>query len=283
MSSFSHIMSKIKHTKIALKEWNLKVFGHIQSRICAIKKDIEELQSSPQSCPNIKLEHDAQVVLDELLHRERIMWQEKSKTQWLEEGDANTKIFHLSTIVHRRHNHIIFIRDSNQNRITDVDLIGNAFVEFYSNLFTSTSLVFDPNFQDLIRPSVTLEHNQILSSSPSIIEVHKALFSMANNKSPGPDDMNPVFFKHYWCIVGKDVHQAVQNFFQSNQLSRAANHTFLALIPKKQATDKVDQFRPIALCNVICKVITKILSTRLKGLLDSLIHPNQAAFVLTDP
>lgn len=102
---------------------------------------------------------------------------------------------------------------------------------------------------------------------------------MANNKSPGPDGMSPVFFKNYWHIVGNDVLKAIQHFFTTTKLSRAVNHTFLALIPKRPVADKVDQFRSIALCNVIYKVVTKILSNRLKSLLDPLIHPNQATLI----
>lgn len=83
------------------------------------------------------------------------MWKEKSKTQWLEEGDANTQFFHLSTIFHRRHNHIHSVLDSDQHRVTDLDSIVNAFVSFYSNLFTSSSHVFVHDFQDLIQLSVT--------------------------------------------------------------------------------------------------------------------------------
>lgn len=42
---------------------------------------------------------------------------------------------------------------------------------------------------------------------------------------------------------------------------------------------KVDHYRPIALCNVILKVITKIIAGRLQPLLEDIIHPSQSAFV----
>lgn len=57
------------------------------------------------------------------------------------------------------------------------------------------------------------------------------------------------------------------------------NYSFIVLIPKVEHPSKVENFWPISLCNVIYKVIAKILSGRLKGVLDSLISPFQVAFV----
>lgn len=53
----------------------------------------------------------------------------------------------------------------------------------------------------------------------------------------------------------------------------------MVLIPKVDNPDKINQFRPISVCNVIYKVITKIIANRLKPLLDGLISPTQCSFV----
>lgn len=79
--------------------------------------------------------------------------------------------------------------------------------------------------------------------------------------------------------MGEAVSQEVQLVFQSGKLKPALNHTFLALIPKTNSANQVDQFRPIALCNVVFKLITKIIAGRLRGILDHIIHPCQAAFI----
>ncbi len=60
---------------------------------------------------------------------------------------------------------------------------------------------------------------------------------------------------------------------------KSLNSTFLALIPKKEGADKLDQFRPIALCNVVFKIITKLIAERLKPFLSSLISTEQGGFV----
>ena len=105
------------------------------------------------------------------------------------------------------------------------------------------------------------------------------VFALKSGKSPGPDGMSPCFFKSYWLIIGETVVKAVQHFFDSGHLLRAFNHSFIALVPKKESASRVEHFRPISLCNVVYKVITKILSTRIKPILDRLVSPAQHAFI----
>ena len=79
--------------------------------------------------------------------------------------------------------------------------------------------------------------------------------------------------------MGGDFTAAVKEFFSSGQILRQINHSALALIPKFKDADKVEDFRPIACCNVIYKVISKIIALRLAPALISVIDPAQAAYV----
>lgn len=57
------------------------------------------------------------------------------------------------------------------------------------------------------------------------------------------------------------------------------NDTHVMLIPKKDNADKIKDLRPIALCNVLYKVIAKVLANPLKFILPGIITDNQSVFV----
>ena len=75
------------------------------------------------------------------------------------------------------------------------------------------------------------------------------------------------------------VTAAVKEFFRSGIMPEGVNDTAIVLIPKIDNPVKLTEFRPISLCNVIYKVISKCLVNRLRPLLDEIIAPKQSAFV----
>ena len=76
---------------------------------------------------------------------------------------------------------------------------------------------------------------------------------MAPLKAPEPDGMPPLFYQHYWNLVGDDICQSVLTFLNSASLMHL-NHTFITLIPKKKNPEYAFEFRPISLCNVLYKI-----------------------------
>ena len=102
---------------------------------------------------------------------------------------------------------------------------------------------------------------------------------MGPTKAPGPDGMNALFYKKFWHVVGKDVVTAVLDFLNDGILLPALNHIDIVLIPKVKISEKMSDFRPISLCNVIYKIISNVLANRLKQVLPDIISPTKSAFV----
>ena len=80
-------------------------------------------------------------------------------------------------------------------------------------------------------------------------------------------------------MLGDDLVTEVLQAVNSCTIPSRWNNTTIVLIPKVENPEKVAQFRPISLCNVVYKVISKMLANRLKLILPDIISEQQSAFV----
>jgi ribonuclease HI len=270
---------KIQNCGAALTGWSRKQFGHITK---LLREKTEQLRraemDSIHGCGHDTVISIRKEVSDLLLKEER-MWKQRSRESWLKEGDHNTKFFHNRASHRKRRNTISALRMANGEVVTDENLIGAQFIEYYQALFTAQPLEDTEVVLDSIQPCVTQEMNQSLTCPFTEEEVLIAMKQMGPLKAPGPDGMPPIFYQSYWHVVGKDITAAVLYCLQSGTLLPALNHTFVTLIPKTKSPETVTEYRPISLCNVLYKLISKVLANRLKKILPHIISETQSAFV----
>ena len=91
--------------------------------------------------------------------------------------------------------------------------------------------------------------------------------------------MNALFYQKFCHVVGDSVITAIMDYLHMGCMAHDINHTNIVLIPKVKQPKKMSDFRPISLCNVIYKIISKVLANRLKQILPRVISPTQNAFV----
>ena len=150
---------------------------------------------------------------------------------------------------------------------------------YFMNLFCSEVAQVDPAVLGDVASKVTGSMNQDLLAPYTREEVKKALFSIGDLKAPGPDGLHAIFYKRFWDMLGEELEDEVLAAVNSATVPEGWNATTIVLIPKVEAPEKVSQFRPISLCNVVYKVISKLLANRLKKILPDIISYNQSAFV----
>jgi hypothetical protein len=277
---------RLKNLKQILRNWNKNTFGDIfagQKHLANSMREIQE-QIRTQGLTS-DLKEQEQVVTQQLAARkkqEEILWRQKSRIRWLKEGDRNTKFFHRTTVQRRHTNRITSLISTNGEPLHSHDDMEAALVDYYQTLLTEPILDRDEAIAKITQHVPTLvsqEQNLALLRPISHEEVDQALQDTPKGKAPGPDGFTSDFFHNCWPMIRHEVWEILEDARASGQILKALNSTFLALIPKEGQAQHPQQYRPIALCNIIYKLLTKIIAGRLKTILPTIISPEQSGYV----
>ena len=95
----------------------------------------------------------------------------------------------------------------------------------------------------------------------------------------GPYGFTMNFFHHFEDLIKLEFWNIVEDSRVSRNIFIGFNATFLTIIAKCKGGDFLEKITPIIMCNVIYKIITKVIANRLKPLLHYLISLEQSAFV----
>ena len=205
-----------------------------------------------------------------------------AKFHWLDAGDLNNKTFHTAIRSRKAHNTIRDIRCGSGRIVTKHSDIKAEAERFFSDFLNQCPDSFQgaslDELQSLLGFRCTMEDCSKLEEEVSEEEIRKVLFAMPSNKSLGPDGFPREFFTTAWSIIAPDFIVAVRSIFRYGFLPKWINSTTLALVPKKIDSMEMRDYRPIACCNVLYKVVSKILANRLRILLPRMVSANQSAF-----
>ncbi|GKV40106.1 hypothetical protein SLEP1_g47777 [Rubroshorea leprosula] len=176
-------------------------------------------------------------------------------------------------------NHIAGLLDDRGSLVTDKTGIEGLCIKSFRDLFTSKYTGPNSSILSALQGRVSPMMVNNLDRDFTSYEVLVALKQIHSSKAPGPDGMNANFYKNYWHIIGGDIISAALDFLNNGIMVRDVNLTHIVLIPKVKSPSSMKDFRPISLCNVLYKIISKVLTNRLKSILPHIISNNQSAFV----
>ncbi|KAE8670535.1 hypothetical protein F3Y22_tig00112127pilonHSYRG00086 [Hibiscus syriacus] len=234
--------------------WNKSVFGFIGVKKRTLMARIRGIQKATQARSSAylsKLESDLLIELEILLDQEEVIWMQKSRLDRVLLGDRNTKYFHRRDIGRKQRNRISSLKIDDGDWCNDDTTLKEVAINFFTNIFTGDSNNAGPFPISGVFPFLD-----------------PTLFMTLDS-----------FIQKQWGILGPSVCRIIQRIFGGIPLERALNNTIIVLIPKRDHPKSFANFRPISLCMVIYKLISKIFVRRLKPLFPLLIRDNQTSFI----
>eukprot|EP00253_Pinus_taeda_P033970 PITA_33970 len=281
-----NLQKKLRIIKEKIKEWNRTVFGDIFKEKTRIEENLEQIHKDWASGHSNEEYAEQEKSLTPQWHdrcrQEETLWKQKSRIQWLKEGEQNTKFFHRSALDYRSGNKILEMKNKDGEPLKNHHDISSLLREHFNSIAQEPQLDREEAIKELLKAihkSINSDQNWALCREITLGEVEEAVNSMPNNKAPGPNGFTINFYKPCWHIVKQEVWDVVEDSRRSRSILKSINSTFIALIPKVEEANTPEKFKPIALCNVIYKIISKVIANRLKPIFLGIISEEQSGYV----
>ena len=271
--------TRLHQTRKQMALWKRQNQLNASVRIATLKRELDHAYTN--GTHSTEELHGIITDLNQAYLDEEHFWKIKSRKNWMKLGDRNTKYFYAAAKERLARNRVLAVTDDAGNTYRGDNEIGEAAENYFTNLFKSTRTANTDYTSVLqgIQQRVTSSMNEDLQRMVTEEEIQKAVFAIGADRAPGPDGITAAFYQQFWPSVKDAVIAEVTTFFQEGIIKDSVNHTNICLIPKKEVSTSMTDFRPIALCNVRYKIISKILVERLKTHLSSIVSENQAAFI----
>jgi hypothetical protein len=277
LNAGNNVMSKLSACAEELTHWS-------KSHCNKLRIDIEDCRKELNRCRgNAGVENEIHFEalrkkMTQLLVQDDMYWRQRAKTYWYREGDLNTKYFHAAATSRKKVNAISFLENDDGIRISDDVGMRNVAKQYFEELFEEKISTTAPVINVLNRV-ISADDIRKLTAPFQASEFKDAMFAMQPDKCPGPDGFNPGFYQHFWSTCSGDIYRECCQWLNEGQFPPSLNATNIALIPKGNEQKSMKDWRPIALCNVLYKLVSKVLANRLKSVLHKCISETQSTFV----
>lgn len=121
--------------------------------------------------------------------------------------------------------------------------------------------------------TITKSMNQLLVGNYKEEEIIEAINSIRPTKASRPNGFFSIFFQKLWHIVEREVGDFCLEVLNKGKPSDLLNHTNIVPIPNNPHPKSPSEFKPISLCSIFYKIISKSITNRSQKLLDYCIDP----------
>ncbi|KAK4282627.1 hypothetical protein QN277_013982 [Acacia crassicarpa] len=263
-----------------LKKWNKDIYGNINNRKRQLSDRIANVREKREQgdCLRLQeLEEHLQRELDLTLEAEEV--NKKSRHKWIEDGDRNTRYYHLKTVIRRCRNKITKLKCNSNVWIEDPYELQELVCTFYKELFTEETQNRRRLMSNNLWPRLDEAELLSLEAPPNDQEIWKGMCAMGPYKASGIDGYPAIFFQRQWNKMKIQVCDAIKRLWAYPEEIGDINSTLLVLIPKTKKPDKIAQFCPISLCSVLYKLSSKTIVSRLKNVMEKIVSPYRVSFV----
>jgi hypothetical protein len=264
-----------------LKGWNINVEGRYSrlKKYLLQKIDFMDKKSESNGISNSeRLENlDLEWNLKNLLVEECCKRKQMAREKFVNEGDENSRYFHLIAKGKRRRVKILSLVHKENTVVADND-INKVTTAFYKDLFGPSSLS-SINMSNFHMNRLSDEDRALLTILFSFEEIKMVVFSLKHNSAPGPDGFPTEFFQDFWDLIHIDLWNLFKDFYDGVLDIKRLNFGLVTLLPKVDNPTDMRNFRPICLLNICYKIITKVLTNRLASCITKVISSYQYGFI----
>lgn len=205
MADLNTVADSLSRIKSSLSSWDREVFGSVKRKIASLKTKIEAERSSTLYRGPTAREKESMNQLSEALAREEIMERQRSRVDWLREGDRNTGFFQAKAKARMRSNRIQGLKNSDGVLVYEQERLEEMSNTFYQDLFTAQADLEPEIVCQHVPRKVTATMCELLEQQFTPEEVERALFQMGPSKAPRPDGFIAGFFQRHWTLVKESL------------------------------------------------------------------------------
>ena len=209
----------------------------------------------------------------------------RSKAQWYEFGEKNSKYFYNLEKRNHKRKHIISLKKEDGSLLHNPGQILEEEETFFKEIYRSRDVspeseIFNHFFHSDGLNTLNIEEADNCEGLLTLQECANSLGQFKNNKTPGSDGFTIEFYRSFWNVIGQFMVDSFNYAFKNGSLSITQKLGVISLIPKKDKDKNyLKNWRPISLLNNDYKIATKAIALRLEKVLPTIISSSQTGYV----